>query len=77
MPPTQQTPARLIERPNPHPIDTFPRGFGAIGGTTGKETRGAVLRRRFRYIARAAYFIAVHRSLKHFRWALAHEGTTW
>jgi len=29
------------------------------------------LRRRLRYLARAAYWIAVHRSFKHWRWVLA------
>ena len=38
---------------------------------------GALLRRRARYVARAAYYIAIHRSLAHWRWALAAEGTQW
>lgn len=37
----------------------------------------SIPRRRLRYIARAAYYIAVHRSFKHWRWALAAEGATW
>lgn len=36
-----------------------------------------VLMRRMRYVVRAAYYIAVHRSLRHWKWSLAAEGTTW
>lgn len=32
---------------------------------------------RLRYIARAAYYIAVHRSFKHFKWVLEAEGVVW
>jgi hypothetical protein len=38
---------------------------------------GMLLRRRLKYIARFAYYVAVHRGFKHVRWALAHEGTQW
>lgn len=38
---------------------------------------GGLLRRRARYIARFAYYAAVHRGFRNVRWALAHEGTTW
>lgn len=33
--------------------------------------------RRLRYIARFAFWTFKHRSFKHVRWVLAHEGTTW
>jgi hypothetical protein len=33
--------------------------------------------KKLRYIARFAYYAAVHRGFRHVRWALAAEGTTW
>lgn len=35
------------------------------------------LKRRLWFVARAAYYVAVHRSFRHWRWSLAAEGTEW
>lgn len=35
------------------------------------------LRLRLRYVTRAAYYVAIHRSFQYWRWCLSAEGIEW